>query len=760
MSSRVINTILNLKDQFSSTINKVAANTKKFQREIKLAENQAARMRNSISSSFTSTGAKIAGALGAAGIFEFAKQSLELASNLAEVQNVVDTTFGDMAIKINDFAKTTSSQFGMSELQAKKFSGTLGAMMKASGVAGDQLTKMSMDLTGLAGDFASFYNLDPEEAFEKIKAGMVGSSEPLLSLGINMQDAQLKAYALAKGFKTNWEQMKIGEKTMVRYQYLMEKSKDAQGDFAKTKDSFANVIRSTSLDFKMLGANIMNYSIPGLAAFVSKIKELIGSIDIKSVMESKVVPAFKSFGTIISYAKDNMTWLLPAIAGVASGFMAFMGIGKVISIIRSFSKSIGSLSLLLNPISLLSAGIGLLVMGLITAYKNSSSFRETINNLWQKISGFGEYMGNNLPKLLDRVNIFFIDTLCPAMAKIGQIVEENILPSLSNFAGAFLDLAKTIWDNITPAWDWIKNNVLPDNFNIVGDAIKYVLDKSTDLFNFITNNWKEIEPIILTIVGALGAYKLALMAVQIWTVIVGATTGIFSTIELAIWGVVNATSAWEAIQWLLNVAMYANPIGVVIMAIAALGLAIYELITHWQDIWNWIQWVWSLIDNNPILKFISFAINPLGTAIMELITHWNDIIGVIQKAWDWLTSWIDKWNGTKLDDKNVNINKNETITGTDENGNDYTSTQYKATGTQYARGGWTITGEHGPELQYMQPGTKVLTNSQTKKMINGNNGGINVYLTVQGNMVGNEEFANQIGQHVFNQIQLAMPNAN
>ena len=136
-----------------------------------------------------------------------------------------------MSKKINDFAKTTSSKFGISELQAKKYSGTLGAIMKSSGLAGGKLTEMSTGLTGLAGDMASFYNLEPDEAFEKLKSAISGETEPMKALGVNMSVANMEAFALSKGVNKAWKEMSQAEQTTLRYQYLMENTADSQGDW-------------------------------------------------------------------------------------------------------------------------------------------------------------------------------------------------------------------------------------------------------------------------------------------------------------------------------------------------------------------------------------------------------------------------------------------------------------------------------------------------------------------------------------------------
>lgn len=119
-------------------------------------------------------------------VMDFAQQGIELASSLTEVQNVVDVTFGDGAQEIYDWADAAAESFGMSSLAAQEYNGTMGAMLKSMGLTDDKVKEMSMDMVGLAGDMASFYNLPVEQAFQKIRSGISGETEPLKQLGINM----------------------------------------------------------------------------------------------------------------------------------------------------------------------------------------------------------------------------------------------------------------------------------------------------------------------------------------------------------------------------------------------------------------------------------------------------------------------------------------------------------------------------------------------------------------------------------------------
>ena len=212
-------------------------------------------------STVSTAATKIAKAIGSAfvvkQVIEFGKAAIGVASDLNEVQNVVDTTFGtDGAIKVNEWARNAAESFGESELQAKQFTSTLGAMFKSMGVGQADMEEMSMSLAGLAGDMASFYNLDPTEAFEKLRSGISGETEPLKQLGINMSVANLEAFALSEGITTAYDSMTQAEQATLRYQYIMSATADAQGDFADTSDSLANQQRILQLEIQTLAAEI------------------------------------------------------------------------------------------------------------------------------------------------------------------------------------------------------------------------------------------------------------------------------------------------------------------------------------------------------------------------------------------------------------------------------------------------------------------------------------------------------------------------
>lgn len=255
--------------------------TKAIEAEGKKWDTAAKNSTDGIEASFGSMVKKVVAGISAAKvgreILNWGKAAISAASDLAEVQNVVDVTFGEGASKIEAWSKTASRQFGLTETQAKKFTSTLGAMMKSSGIAGDEIIDMSTSLAGLAADMASFYNLDFETAFQKIRSGISGETEPLKQLGINMSIANLEAFALQQGIEKSFNAMSQGEQTMLRYQYLMQATADAQGDFERTADGFANASRRVEAAMETIntkgGALLMEVIEPlttGLATFLEK----------------------------------------------------------------------------------------------------------------------------------------------------------------------------------------------------------------------------------------------------------------------------------------------------------------------------------------------------------------------------------------------------------------------------------------------------------------------------------------------------------
>ena len=282
---------------------------------------------------------------------EFVSNGIKNASNLQEVQNVVDVTFEESAGIINDWATKAASAYGMSELSAKQYTGTIGAMFKSMGLADEQVLSMSSDMVGLAGDFASFYNLEHEEAFNKIRAGISGETEPLKQLGINMSVANLEAFALFQGIDKSHNSMTQAEQATLRYNYLMSVSADAQGDFARTSGSYANQLRIAQLNMENLatgiGAKLLPICNEALTIFngmfsgtmdistgFSKLTEMV--VNLANDLLNSLPQIAETAGQIITSFASGITAMLPQLVPVATSVIT--------TLVSTFSSNVAQIT--------------------------------------------------------------------------------------------------------------------------------------------------------------------------------------------------------------------------------------------------------------------------------------------------------------------------------------------------------------------------------------------------------------------------------
>lgn len=268
---------------------------------------------------FSKVGKKIGMVLGTALTGAFVKSCLDLGSDLAEVQNVVDTTFASMTEQVNTFARQAMTQFGLSETVAKKYMGTLGAMSKSMGFSEEQAYGMASAVTGLAGDVASFYNLSTDEAYNKLKSIWTGETESIKELGVVMTQTALDQYALNNGFGKTTAKMTEQEKVMLRYQYVMSSLSGAQGDFAKTSDSWANQTRILSLRFDSLKATLGQ-------GFINLFTPIIKCINVLLSKLSTLADAFKRFTEfLMGKSSEDTASQIAGISDAASGASSDIG---------------------------------------------------------------------------------------------------------------------------------------------------------------------------------------------------------------------------------------------------------------------------------------------------------------------------------------------------------------------------------------------------------------------------------------------------
>lgn len=380
------------------------------------------------------------------------KTGIDYASDLAEVQNVVDVTFGSATEAINSWSKECLAAYGMNEVSAKRYAGTLGAMLKSSGLAGDAIVDMSKDMVGLAGDMASFYNLDLETAFEKIRSGISGETEPLKQLGINMSVANLEAYALSQGITTAYNEMSQAEQVMLRYNYLMSTTADAQGDFARTQDSYANQTRLLSESWLEFTGIMAEQLLPVLTTIVSWLNNIVAFLTENADMVSAVLVGLTTTVGILAVA-----WVVHA----AAQWLAVAANQALI------------VSLLSNPILWIALIIGVLVAAMYRWIQSIGGVR----NAWE-ICKLALIVGWNAVKLAFFTGVYWVIDLVDKL----KLCWQKAGVAIANFMGDMKVSVLTILQNmINGAIDIINKfiGVLNKIPGVSIDAIEHVTFATT-----------------------------------------------------------------------------------------------------------------------------------------------------------------------------------------------------------------------------------------------------------------------------------------
>lgn len=267
--------------------------------------------------------------LGLYGAIRGIKNAIDISSALTEVQNVVDVTFGDMSKKVNDFAQDSIRQFGMSELTLKQTASRFQAMGTAMGIdsslikkaneflnkqtdgyigLSDSMADVSLNLTKLTADMASLYNIDQDVVSQDLAAIFTGQTRPLRDYGLDLTQATLKEWAMKQGLDSDIESMSQAEKTMLRYQYVLANTQTAQGDFARTADSWANQIRILKQSFEQLGSVIGGALINAFKPFVKALNSVL------LVVISFVTKVTNALGAIFGWKYEDSG------AGLADNF--------------------------------------------------------------------------------------------------------------------------------------------------------------------------------------------------------------------------------------------------------------------------------------------------------------------------------------------------------------------------------------------------------------------------------------------------------
>ncbi len=389
----------------------------------------------------------------------FAKSGIEAASDLQEVQNIVDTAFGEMSGKCEEFASTAKESFGLSEYSAKKMASIYMAMGKSMGLSMEQASDMAINVSKRTADIASFYNLTAEEAAVKLKSIYTGETETLKDLGIVMTEVNLKQYALSQGITKSYSAMTQAEKVALRYAFVMNASKDAAGDFVRTQDSWANQTKILSENFRELKTVIGSYLITALTPVVKTLNTIISQITIIAKSAKELLSSI--FGIEFQEAVASASETASGIADIESGYEdAAAATKKASKAQKDYNKSLASF----DKLNILSSGkdsgskksdeSGVTDQSMVNTLLGSSQaddsgFKKTednIDSISDKLKGLLKTLQNDMQKGdFSNIGVALGNKVNSGLKNINWTSIKNTLSNIAQSIGTFLNGAiKTI----------------------------------------------------------------------------------------------------------------------------------------------------------------------------------------------------------------------------------------------------------------------------------------------------------------------------
>lgn len=467
---------------------------------------------NNMGDSLKRIAALLATSFSIGSLIKFGKQSLELASDLTEVQNVVDTAFGSMSSKMEAFAQTSVDTYGISKLSAKNIASTYAAMAQGMGQGLNEATDKALEMTGRVADIASFYNLTLDRVNTIGRAVYSGETEPLKQIGVIMTEAQLQTFALANGYKTLYKNMSAAEKLEVRQAYFLAQTNLAAGDFVRTQDSWANQTRVLSERWKeflaVIGTGLIQVLKPALQALNSFISKITAALS--SVYKLLGVKIEDSAGKGISDVSSDTDNLSTSIGGVEkatkkatksakAGIRAF---DELVNISTNSTKSPSSSNT--NSTNPSSTATSITPTVDEKSFNSTSSLLDTLKNKLTSLQeefkkGFNLSLGTNTKKAFSDItkslnNIkktlssIFTDPTLTASAKT---YVDSVAYLLGSLAGYGTSLGITIATNLLGGF----SNYLTRNKDYIVSSFGQIFNNLTTVNNNLSSLYQSLASI-------------------------------------------------------------------------------------------------------------------------------------------------------------------------------------------------------------------------------------------------------------------------
>ena len=463
-------------------------------------------------------GAAVIGGIAAVGagvtaLTGFLASSIGPASDLEETLSKVGVVFGDNAEKVIAFGQNAAQAMGMTQNDALAAAGTYGNLFRAMGITEGASADMSLGLVQLASDLASFNNMDPTEVLDKLRAGLSGETEPLKSLGVNLNAAMIEAKALELGVWDGVDAIDAAAKAQASYALIMEQTSLAQGDFARTSDGLANSQRILKASFGDLKAKIGTALLPAITTVTQKFTALFSNKQFLAFVDAFITKigelaagVMAAIPGVIDWFSNLFTWLgenegvivaVLAAIGAAIAVWAYTTLTATLTAAGGFAVLWASIW----PVIAVLAAVAAVAYLVYEAWTNNwGGIRDTLTSIWtgtlQPIfQALITWFQTNIPVAIEFLSNLWNTVLLPAIQTAMAWIGDNVVPlftAIADVLSAVLGVAVTaaagLWQNILlPAlkdvWSFIKESVIP----VISDIAGWLGDKLGPAFEGISN---------------------------------------------------------------------------------------------------------------------------------------------------------------------------------------------------------------------------------------------------------------------------------
>lgn len=329
--------------------------------------------------------------------------STKLAMETGETENLYKVSVGNMKDSFDVFVASMQDGLGLNKYAVQEFSATLNTMFDSMKFGEESSFEMSKGLTQLAYDMSSFYNMDPDEAFNKLQSGITGEAEGLKRLGIMIDEATIKSYAYQNGIAEQGAALTENQKVLARYAAIMDQTQKSQGDLARTIDSPTNQMRIQLESIKEVAAGFGNVLLPMLTDALKPVKKLTEWLKGLDDSQKKLVVGVgifaASLGPVIMMA-GQLTIALPGII-TAIGVLK-IGVGRLATGLKFLAT---------NPMALTVAAMTAIVIISKKIYDNWETFAPFANATWATISDGIDIAGGRINVTFQALKVGFAKLL-------------------------------------------------------------------------------------------------------------------------------------------------------------------------------------------------------------------------------------------------------------------------------------------------------------------------------------------------------------